>query len=305
MPKEILVKNIAFLRFISKLLPLKSKLNFLIRKYLDGGNSLVIPYIRNYAVVVEPGSIATSTINNLVFEGGSYLPEYHLFRQIRSKLRPGYVCVDVGANIGTIIWQLAENSGHIYAFEPMPKLRDIIQSSAVYNQFTRLSLYNKAVGSEQGFVQMVDNENSSVVKGDASGTGLTIEVVALDDVLMDVPNIDFLKIDVEGFELDVLKGARNLLAKYKPILLVELHPFFLKNYGIDFNEVILFLEENNYTIYYYSFLEEIRMGRINRFLTRYFPHKGKRFQSKEAFAKDIEILPAKLSYHLYCEYRNA
>jgi len=305
MEKKLPVKNIGLLRLISRLLPLKYKLNGLIGTYLDTKDTLVIPYINQYAIVVHPDTVAASTISNLIFEGGSYLPEYNLLQKIGASLPQGYVFVDVGANIGTIIWQLADKCGQIYAFEPMPKLNQVIADSAIYNSFTSLKLYNKAVGSNAGFVQMVDNDNSSVLNDTSTPGGVTIEVTTLDEELKDLDKIDFIKIDVEGYEWEVLQGATATIQKHKPLLLVELHPMFLKNYKIAYTTVIDFLEQNNYKISYHSFLEETRMGRLARLLSRYLPNSGKHFKNKEAFIKDVDTLPAKLSYHLFCEYRGA
>jgi FkbM family methyltransferase len=305
MKNTLLVSNIKSLRLISRLLPIKYKLNGLIRRYLNTPDQLVIPYVLDYSIVVHPESVADSTISNLIFEGGSYLPEYKLFQKIKANLPANYIAVDVGANMGTIIWQLADKCGHIYAFEPMPKLVDIITESAAYNRFNKLTLSNKAVGSKPGKVQMVDNDNSSVLNNASVGTGITIDVTTLDITLAEVEKIDFVKIDVEGFEWEVLQGAIETLKKHKPLMLIELHPVYLKKYGINYTVIIDFLEQHNYRISYYSFLEETRMSRLSRLLSRYFPNNGKHFDSKTSFIEDVTILPAKLSYHLYCEYQPA
>jgi FkbM family methyltransferase len=303
MEEKVPVNNIGLLRLVSRILPLKYKLNGLIKKYLQSKYLLVIPYINKYAIVVKADTVAESTISNLIFEGGRYLPEYQLLQQIKATLPNNYVYVDAGANMGTIIWQLADGCGHIYAFEPIPKLHRIIDQSAQYNAFHKLSLFDKAVGSKPGRVQMVDNDNSSVLNDAAVGDGLSIEVTTLDIGLVDIAEIDFIKIDVEGFEWEVLQGAVNILNKHKPKLLVELHPIFLKNYGIDYRKVLDLLEQQGYSIAYHSFLEETRMGRIERFLSRYSSNSGKQFNTRQAFIDDVETLPAKLSYHLYCEHK--
>ncbi len=301
MEKMLPVKNIGSLRLVSRVFPLKYKLNGLISDYLNSKDKLVIPYTGNYSIVVLPEEVASSTISNLVFEGGSYLPEYRLLQRIKSQLPTNYVYVDTGANMGTLIWQLADNCKQIYAFEPMPKLAKIINDSAEYNKFNKLSLQAKAVGSKPGKVQMVDNDNSAVLNDSSDEKGIAIEVTTLDIELKDVAKIDFIKIDVEGFEWEVLQGAGEVLKKHKPVLLVELHTLYLKNYGIDYRYVLDLIEEKGYKISYYSFLEETRMNRLSRLLSRYFPNNGKRFFTKDAFIKDVETLPAKNVYHIHCE----
>jgi FkbM family methyltransferase len=289
------------MRLIARILPLKYKLNGLIRKYLNCKGKLIIPYINGYSIVVEPDDVAESTISNLIFEGATYLPEYELLQSLIKSLPKNFTAIDVGANIGTVVWQLAQKAGRLYAFEPMPQLAAIINDSAAYNQFTKLHLYTKAAGSKAGFVQMVDNENSSVINSTCDEIGVTIEVTTLDMEFSDYDRIDFIKVDVEGFEWEVLQGAVDILKKHRPILLIELHTFFLKNFNVDYKTVIDFLEQKGYEISYYSFLEETRMGRLTRLLSRYLPSKGKKFNSKDAFIKDVETIPYKMVYHIYCK----
>ena len=302
--KNKYIKSLSFLRLAAKVFPLKSKLNILISKYLYIEGDLVIPYSDGFSIVLKPESVATSTLNHLVFEGATYLPEFTLLNKIKLKLGKDFVAIDVGANIGTIIWQLAKDCKHIFAFEPIPKLNRIIEHSCIYNAFDRLTILKKAVGNMPGVVTMVDNDNSSIIDA-TSLNSIEVEVTTLDIALDYLEKIDFIKIDVEGFEWNVLQGARRLINQHKPILLLELHPLYLQNYGVDYNQVINFIESINYKIEYYSFMVEARKGKIMRLISRYFPNKGHRFINRVAFSKDTEKLPSILSYHLYCEYNVA
>ena len=146
---------------------------------------------------------------------------------------------------------------------------------------------------------MIDNDNSNVDLEDEDGS-LQIAVNTLDNELAKVGTVDLLKIDVEGFELSVLKGADGIIRNYKPKLLIELHPLFIRKYGADCNSVIDFLEHREYKIAYYSFLNNHRFSRVGRFMARYVK-RGHRFTDKHTFLQDIQIKPALSSYHLYCE----
>src|SRR5690606_5486658 len=104
----------------------------------------------------------------------------------------------------------------------------------------KITLIKKAIGDTPGEVQMLDNNNSSVVDGAASEEKIDIEVSTLDTELRNMHAIDFIKNDVEGYEMHVLKGAAEIIKKHRPVFLVEVHPGYLQNYGMDHSSVIAF-----------------------------------------------------------------
>ena len=113
--------------------------------------------------------------------------------------------------------------------------------------------------------------------------------------LKDKDRIDFIKIDVEGFELKVLNGGRETIRKHKPLLLVELHPVFITQYGNRFTEVIDFLEGQGYKIEYHSFTDERRLSQFSRIVNRWSGNPGKLFSSRKEFLEDVTKTPALLS----------
>jgi FkbM family methyltransferase len=275
----------------------------MIKKYINSNRKLIISYVDQHYIVVDPKKIAVSTLNHLIFEGHNYLPESFLIEKAKKNLGSEYTVVDVGANIGTVAWQFAKNSKEIYCFEPVPQLYNIIKESAAYNKVNKLKVVNKAVGNVLGVVNMVNNDNSHILKDNGSVLdSISVEVTTLDKDLIEVPKVDLIKIDVEGFEWHVLQGAMSLIRKNRPIFILEIHPVFLEGYGVDYNKILDFLEDEGYVIEYYSFLLELRMNKISRLMSRYFPNHGIKFKNRELFSKDIKKLPSILSYHVYCTY---
>ena len=106
---------------------------------------------------------------------------------------------------------------------------------------------------------------------------------------------------MEGYELRVLNGAKQVINKYRPSLLVEVHPVYLENYGQHHTDVIDYLEKHQYNIRYFSFLDELRKSRVKRIFSRWNGNQGVEFDSKEDFLKDIYKEPRLGTYHFYCE----
>ena len=148
---------------------------------------------------------------------------------------------------------------------------------------------------------MLDNNNSNIVSGSVAEDMIDIPVTTLDIEFASCNKVDFIKIDVEGYEVSVLNGAVKLIDRHRPVMLVEVHPIYLANYNQSHLDVINFLEAHHYKIRYYSFLEELRMPRWKRILSRWQGNKGIEFATKEHFIADINKEPRITSYHFYCE----
>jgi FkbM family methyltransferase len=301
MIKPVVVKNLTALRILSALLPLKHKLNFLVRDYLRNNSQLVIKYYKEFSILIMVNDSNHATVEEVILRGIKGQPEAALIKSIKKDLPDRATFIDVGGNIGTFFWQFVDVCKKVYVFEPIPRLNDVITQSIRYNNVENIVLIPKAVGNETKTIKMLDNNNSSVVDSSESLNVIEIPVTSLDFEFQDLEKVDFVKIDVEGYELNVLKGAENLIDKYRPILLIEIHPIFLINYGHRVEELIEFMENRKYNIRFYSFLEELRMPRYKRIFSRWLGNKGIRFSDKAQFLKDINIEPKLTSYHFYCE----
>jgi FkbM family methyltransferase len=158
-------------------------------------------------------------------------------RFVRRVLTAGDSAIDVGAHIGFFTMQMAAASGHegrVYAFEPLDANADLLERSISENGFDDRVLFQRAAaGAVSGTATLtfpVETLNSGgaylLRRGSAPLTGnlkKEVAVVALDTLELRRP-IRFIKMDVEGAEPQVVRGASRLLTEDRPLVLSELHP---------------------------------------------------------------------------------
>lgn len=147
----------------------------------------------------------------------------------RDYLKPDMEIVDVGGNIGnhTIYWALHASPRRIHTFEPNIHTFEILKRNIELNDLDNVvELNNSGVGSKEGFcnsvIVSVENSGSNQIKVDSDGS---IPVVTIDSLGLE--HLDFVKIDVEGMEYDVLLGGIETIKRFKPIILAEI---FEENY---------------------------------------------------------------------------
>jgi FkbM family methyltransferase len=177
-----------------------------------------------------------------------------------SCLRPGDGMIDAGANIGVFTLQAARavgETGRVYAFEPMRTTFGMLERSVWANGFQdRCRLYNAGLGaghSSGSFHLSSYNHNpgSSHISTDASG-GEIIRIRPIDDIEYERP-VRFIKMDVEGFEPHIIRGAVNTLRRHAPVILTEFFPGCLRKVGgCSGAGYIAMLEELGYTMSIFS-----------------------------------------------------
>ncbi|MFI5152535.1 MAG: FkbM family methyltransferase [Chitinophagales bacterium] len=145
--------------------------------------------------------------------------------------------LDIGSNIGIMAVPLANRvkSGKVFSFEPMPQNIKALRRIVAHYRLKNIQIFEMALGEETGELKMImpviNNVKmqglSHVVDGEKNtedGIYFSVPVQKLDNIedLKAIPKIDAIKIDVENFEYYVLKGARELLGRHKPIIYCEL-----------------------------------------------------------------------------------
>lgn len=151
--------------------------------------------------------------------------EVKLFRRL---CREGGIVVEIGANIGTHTIALSEivgKTGRVYAYEPQRIVFQTLCANIALNSLENVECYQTAISDEDGFLFLPDIRydvagNFGGIEVERFDDGHKVPVSRLDD-LLDVPRLDFMKIDVEGMEQKVLSGAQSLVKKHQPILYVE------------------------------------------------------------------------------------
>jgi FkbM family methyltransferase len=150
--------------------------------------------------------------------------EQQLFRQI---VRPGALVIEVGANIGahTVgLAKLAGSDGEVHAFEPQRLVFQTLCANLALNHCINVFARQYAVSATPGILYVpampVDQRaNFGGVSLVGMPAGEAVHAITIDS--MDLPACHFLKVDVEGMEIDVLNGAQRTIDAYRPILYVE------------------------------------------------------------------------------------
>jgi FkbM family methyltransferase len=160
--------------------------------------------------------------------------EPHVQRALELLLAPAMTVYDVGANVGffsVIAARLVGASGQVVCYEPLEINASLIEHNAALNNFANISVRRAALGRENGTARFLTSAVPSWGRlASAGATGqhigeIIVPIECLDSVVSSdcASKLDFLKIDVEGAEADVLAGAKTVLINAKPLLLIELH----------------------------------------------------------------------------------
>jgi FkbM family methyltransferase len=195
------------------------------------------PVVARFQTVVhEPDFTADVLGVRLTMPGwflNSYTDRYEppTVQWLNANLSPGMTVVDVGAHIGfltLVMARLVGQTGQVYAFEPGADNLRYLRRNVKQNGATNVAVIPLAAGSGKGTRLLYLAEGSdmhSLFPGHpftkTIGT-LDVDQVPLDDA---VPSLDFAKIDVEGAEIEVLRGMQNLLeSEPRPVLMIEWSP---------------------------------------------------------------------------------
>lgn len=149
---------------------------------------------------------------------------------LRGWLAPGMTAIDVGANHGVFALTMARlvgADGRVLAFEPGLEPQGLLERSIARNGLANLDLVRAAVGDMCGQASLYDGNGSSEAASLAAGNGRPgrqVRVTTLDAEWerLGCPPVDFLKIDVEGFEAQVIAGAGRLLRNASPLVMFEI-----------------------------------------------------------------------------------
>lgn len=193
---------------------------------------VIYPFVENSVLVVEKGMTgATGNIYNGLHEYADMLFLLHF-------LRPADIFVDVGANVGSYTVLASANCGAAcIALEPVPATFRRLERNVLVNKVgDKVRLFNYASGRSEGelsFTSGLDAANHVLADGKSidSSQIVTVKCIPLDDCVRNEP--DLIKIDVEGFESEVIAGASRILASSKlKVVIIELNGLGSR-YGFD------------------------------------------------------------------------
>ena len=244
---------------------------------------------------------------------GLSLREYGEFSEIELSLMSKFimkddVVFDIGSNIGAFTVPFAKKVGElgqVYAFEPQKVIYDLLQDNVNKNKLKNVKIFNVGMGKKKEELELNEIDYSKVgnfggvsFKYDSSSFTKNIKnkkykvkIKNLNEFLQ-IEKCNFMKIDVELMELDILTGGKNFLKKFRPILWIENHQFYP-------NEINKFLLENDYNAYWaysnmfnesnYFINDNNYFGELATLNTLAIPKEDFRFSMDKQFDKIIDL----------------
>jgi FkbM family methyltransferase len=156
--------------------------------------------------------------------------EVRLFEQI---VRPGDTIVEVGANIGSHtvpLSKLTGPTGKLHAFEPQRLINQLLNANLALNECLNAHVHRAAISDTVGFAEICsippqhETNYGAISLGLEFGVDSTMERVPVQTIdALDLNRLDFLKVDAEGHDVQVLKGATASLEKHRPAVFVEVN----------------------------------------------------------------------------------
>ena len=249
------------------------QLNYLVRSYLrwfpiTDGKSFLLNLTKDWITPEDPIAVFETKYQfqlkaNLANPEHQYLYFYgtHDERYIVTKLlriiQPRDICWDIGANIGFYTCFLAaqvEETGAVVAFEPAARTYGYLHENVSLNGFRNVTVVNKGIGdkaeqrhlhySEAGLAE----GTASLKYTDRRAASERVRLDTIDNLARELPIPDFIKIDVEGYQLEVLRGGEHCLRTHAPLLMAELKDVGETNRAI-FGEIEDYVAELGYQLY--------------------------------------------------------
>lgn len=204
--------------------------------------------------------------------------------------------LDVGANIGEITYALAQFSEKVQAFEPVHNTFDLLQKNVTQNNLTNVTCHNLGLGAVHETAEIAINANtcganSRVLDPTATRRATeTMRIVPLDS--FGFTDVDILKIDVEGFELDVLQGGEKTILRDHPVIQLEVYMPALKRARRDIADIYHWLIQRGYQAYYCKHRKITQEGSsytvVPRCIERFFVHSSETVPTE--VPKDVRAL---------------
>lgn len=168
---------------------------------------------------------------------------------IRRQIRPNDVVCDIGAHKGSYLYWLARWSAKVVAFEPQPSLAEYLKISCRRMGITNVTVEQMAVAARAGtlplYLPSKNSPGATLAAKFVDAESIAVPVTCLDEYFSQRQKPRLLKIDVEGAELDVFKGAERLLIESKPFIVFECEQRHLKTGSV--SDVLFYLEQRGYS----------------------------------------------------------
>lgn len=210
-----------------------------------------------------------------------YTKAYSIFKKNQDKneiaflkqhIKAGHHVLDIGANIGfytRILSNIVGSIGRVHAFEPDKNNFNYLKKNTA--SISNVLLNNMAVGSSTGTIQIYTSDELNVdhrtYPVDNYKNSYDVSVIRIDDYMLDKGEIHFIKMDIQGYEIEAIRGMKKLLDTYHPKILLEFWPHGIEAAG---NKVSDYFDQLNQFGYKIQLLEngtikEIDLHQIAKF----------------------------------------
>jgi len=161
--------------------------------------------------------------------------------------RSSHTVIDVGAHMGFFTLKVARQVKEVIAFEPDPQNFMFLVQNIKYNNLSNVKAFNYALGERDCDIFLERKYGYGRTRVTRNNTKIRAEMKTLDTLVNQLDlHPDVLKIDVEGYELQVLKGAKKVLACFKPNLIIAAY-----HYPAESKEIANYLSEFGFKCFYY------------------------------------------------------
>ena len=181
----------------------------------------------------------------------------------RSAGHPGGVLFDIGAHCGLIsaLWCAAKPANRVFSFEPSPALVRRVTEIRELNQFgNRMNVNQVGIGESNGMTAMLMDPIGGFVQSRhfnhtmwsaPESIEVTIESIAAASARLNVVP-DFIKLDIEGYEYEAIKGSASFLSQHRPVIFLELHLNYLEQRKLSPQSVVELLVKYGYSFFTYA-----------------------------------------------------
>lgn len=182
--------------------------------------------------------------------------------KLYSLMKKGQVIFDVGTNIGETLLNFARltgEQGYVYGFEPDQENYNNARKNISLNNFTNIHVFQQAVSDKKETVKLycIEPHNRGMNRilepeHEKHGQFTILETTTLDSIVLqnNIKRVDVMKIDIEGYEMHAIRGAMEMLKRFKPVLFIEVGYTRLINNKTSPNQLMKILEDLGYNIFH-------------------------------------------------------